>query len=151
MTPQERVKSIKTIFTSAIIAAIATALIVTLALFTSPIISAVFSAAPTSLMFFAAAACIFNDINQKNAFDDFLFYVGVIFYLVLTLTTLVWYVVHMHCFKKTTWNRRVWISFGISMIIWTLSSLVMILLYYAGPQSIQIKLKGKMFNKPTIV
>jgi uncharacterized membrane protein len=130
LSPTERIAAIKTVAVSSVIAAIVTALIVILALFVSPILSAVFSALPSSLVFFAASASIFDDVTQENAFDNFLFLVAAIFYILLLVTTVVWYVCHEYAFKGEAWKQRVWKSFGCAMAVWLPISILIIILYY---------------------
>ena len=113
------------------LAAIFVAIIIIMSLAWTPIAGTVVAALPSTLLMYAIAATVSKNPEEEDRFRETLTSTS-IFYILLTAVTGMWAGLDKYYEKKknwTDWRKRTWASFGWSFGLWSLFTVIIVVLY----------------------
>ena len=105
--------------------------IVIVSLLAGSVYASILGAFPFTLLIFALASTISNEKSQEDSFDRFLLLSSAL-YVFLAITVIVWWIVSYFAFKNDSWKSKTWKSFSISLIIWAISAIALLSMYFSN-------------------
>jgi hypothetical protein len=105
--------------------------VVILSLLGGSVYASVLGAFPVTLVIFAISSTISKEKSQEDSFDRFLL-LSAALYVFLSILVIIWWIVNYFAFQQSSWTKRIWTGFGISIIIWVISAIALLTMYFSN-------------------